>query len=149
LNICRVSDVRQIKIQTAQPLVPIPRPFEFEIAVAKLKRYKLQGSDEIPAELIQARSEIYKLINFIWNKEELPDHWKESITVLVHKMGDKIGCSNYHGISSSTSSSWALQPWVGLRLLQESLPLVSSSGDHLPSPTSYSCSFLFNLLLPF
>jgi hypothetical protein len=36
----------------------------------------------IPAELIQAegetlQSKIHKLINIIWNKEELPDQWKE------------------------------------------------------------------------
>jgi cytochrome b len=42
------------------------------------------------AELIQAGgetllSEIHKLINSVWNKEELPDQWKESIIVPVHK----------------------------------------------------------------
>jgi hypothetical protein len=41
-----------------------------------LKRYKSPGIDQIPAELIQAggealRYEIHKLINYIWNKEEL------------------------------------------------------------------------------
>jgi hypothetical protein len=89
-------------------LVPDPRPFEVEIATAKLKGYKLPGSDQIPAELIQAggvtlESEICKLINSIWNKEELPDQWKESIIVSIHKKGDKIDCSNYCGISLSTS----------------------------------------------
>jgi hypothetical protein len=43
-----------------------------------LKRFKSTGSDQIPAELIQAggeilRYKIHKLIKFIWNKEELPD----------------------------------------------------------------------------
>jgi hypothetical protein len=43
-----------------------PSLFEVEIAIAKLKRYKSSGSDQIPAELIQAggetlRSEIHKL----------------------------------------------------------------------------------------
>jgi hypothetical protein len=37
-------------------------------------------------------------LNSIWNKEELPDKWKESIIVPVHKKGDKTDCSNYHGI---------------------------------------------------
>jgi hypothetical protein len=54
----------------------------------------LPSSDQIPSELIQAegetlRSEIFKLINTIWNKEELPDRWKESVVVQVYKMGDK------------------------------------------------------------
>jgi hypothetical protein len=65
LNVRRASDVRQIEIHTAEPLVPDLSPFEVEVAIAKLKRYKLSGSDEIPAELIQAggeilRSEIHK-----------------------------------------------------------------------------------------
>jgi hypothetical protein len=32
---------------------------------------------------------IHKLINSIWNKEELPDQRKESIIAPVHKKGDK------------------------------------------------------------
>jgi hypothetical protein len=64
-----------------------------------LKRHKLLDSDYIPAELIQAGAENHKLINSIWNKEELPAHWKESITVLLYKTGDKTDCNNYRGIS--------------------------------------------------
>ena len=44
-------------------------------------------------------SEINKLINSIWNKEELPEEWKESITVPIYKKWDKTECSNYRGIS--------------------------------------------------
>jgi hypothetical protein len=40
-------------------------------------------------------SEIHKLINSIWNKEELPEQWKETIVVHICKKGDKIDCSNY------------------------------------------------------
>jgi hypothetical protein len=69
-----------------------------------LKKYKSLGSDKIPAELIQAGGEIilsaiHKLINSGWNKEELPDQWKESIIVPVHKKDDKTDCNNYRGIS--------------------------------------------------
>jgi hypothetical protein len=72
-NVHRVSDVRQIEIHTAEPLVPEPSPSdnEFEIAIAILKKYKSPGNDQIPAELIKAggeklESEIHKLINCIW-----------------------------------------------------------------------------------
>jgi hypothetical protein len=58
LNVHRVSDVRQLEIHTAKPLVRDPSPVEVEIAIAKLRRYKLQGSDQILAELIQAGGEI-------------------------------------------------------------------------------------------
>jgi hypothetical protein len=40
---------------------------------------------------------IHKLNNSIWNKEELPQQWKESIIVPMY--GDKTDCSNYRGIS--------------------------------------------------
>jgi hypothetical protein len=78
-----VSDFRQIEVHTAEPLVPGPSRLEVEIAIAKLKKYKSPGSDQIPAELIQPGSEIllseiHKLINSVRNKEELPDQWKES-----------------------------------------------------------------------
>ena len=82
-----VNDVRQTEIHTAEPLVPEPSAFEVELAIEKLKGHKSPGIDQIPAELIKAggrtiRSEIHKLIISIWNKEELPEEWKESIIVL-------------------------------------------------------------------
>jgi hypothetical protein len=74
-----------------------------------LKRYKSLGSDEILAELIQAggetfQCEIYKLINFIWNKEELPDQWKESVIVPIYKKGDKMDSSSNCGITVLSTS---------------------------------------------
>jgi hypothetical protein len=36
------------------------------------------------------RSEIHKLFNSIWNKEELHNQWKESIIVPIKKKGDKV-----------------------------------------------------------
>jgi hypothetical protein len=65
-----VSDVRQIEIHTAEPLVPDPSRLEVEIAIAKLKKYKSPGSDHISAERIQAGGEIllsaiHKLVNSV------------------------------------------------------------------------------------
>jgi hypothetical protein len=109
LNIHRVSDVKQIEIHTAEPLVPDPSSFEIEIAIANMKRHNPPGSDEIPAQLIQTgdetlRSKIHKLFNSILNKEELPDQWKESIIVPVNKKGNKSDCNNYRGISLLSNS---------------------------------------------
>jgi hypothetical protein len=53
LNVHNVRDVRQIEIRTAEPLVPGPSPSEVEIAVVKLKKYRLRGGVQIPAELIE------------------------------------------------------------------------------------------------
>jgi hypothetical protein len=98
LNVHNVSDVRQIEVHTAEPLVPGPSHLEVEIAIAKLKKYKSPSSDQILAELIQAGGN-HTLINSVWKKEELPDQWKESIIVPVHKKGDKTDCNDYCGIS--------------------------------------------------
>jgi hypothetical protein len=53
-----MSLVRQIEVHTAEPLVPGPSRLEVEIAIAKLKKYKSTGSDQIPAELIQSGGEL-------------------------------------------------------------------------------------------
>jgi hypothetical protein len=100
LNVHGVNDVRRTEIHTAEPLVPEPSDSEVEMAIEKLRRHKSPGIDQIPAELIKAiRSEIHKLINSIWNKEELPEQWKASIIAPIYKKGDKTDCNNYRGIS--------------------------------------------------
>jgi hypothetical protein len=77
LNIQGPGGIRQTEIHTAEPFVPEPSAAEVEVAIRKMKRCKAPGSDQIPAELIQAgeggtlHSEIHKLIMLIWNKEEL------------------------------------------------------------------------------
>ena len=63
-----------------------PSSFEVERVIEKLKGCKSPGTDQILAELIQSggrtvRSEIHRPINSVWNKEELPRKWKESIIV--------------------------------------------------------------------
>jgi hypothetical protein len=104
LNVHNVSDIRQIEVHMAEPLVPGPSHLEVEIAITKLKKYKSPGIDQIAAELIQAAGEIllyaiHKLVNSVWNNEQLPDQWKESIIVIVHKKCDKTDCNSYCGIS--------------------------------------------------
>jgi hypothetical protein len=53
-----------------------------------LKSYKSLGTDEIQVELIEAgetlHSEIHKLINSVWNKEELSQQCKESVTIPIY-----------------------------------------------------------------
>jgi hypothetical protein len=104
LNVRGVYDVRQMDRHMAEPLVPEPSPVEMEIAIGKLKRCKSVGTDQILANLIRAGgeklcSEIHKLICSIWNKEELPQKWEESIIVPIYKKGDKTDCNSYGGIS--------------------------------------------------
>ena len=70
--------------------MPEPSAFEVEMAIEKLKRHTSPYIDQIPAEMIKpggrtVHSEIFKLTNFSWNREELPEVWKELIIVPVYK----------------------------------------------------------------
>ena len=104
LNVHGVSEIRQAEIHTAEPLVSEPSALEVELAIEKLKSHKSPGFDQIPAELIKSedrtiRGAIHKLIIAIWNKEELPEEWKDSVIVPIHKKGDKTEGNNYRGIT--------------------------------------------------
>jgi hypothetical protein len=45
LNVHRAKDFMQMEIHTAEPLISEPSPFEAEIAIANLRKYKLSGTD--------------------------------------------------------------------------------------------------------
>jgi hypothetical protein len=94
LNVHGAIDVSETEIHPAEPLVTEPSAFEVDLATEKLKIHKLSGIDQILAELFKAggrkiRCEIHKRITSFWNKEELPEEWKESIVVPMYKKSDK------------------------------------------------------------
>ena len=112
--------------------MPEPSAFEFELAIEKLKSHKSPGIDQIPAELVKAggktiRCAIHKLIISIWNKVELPEEWKESIIVPIHKKGDKTDCNNYRGISLLTTTYKILSNILLSRLIPYAEEVI---GDH-------------------
>jgi len=99
-----VKGVGQAEIHTAESLVPEPSAYEFGLAIDNQKSHKSPGIDQISAELIKAGGrticlEIHKLITSIWKKGKLPEMWKESIIVPIHKKGDKTDYNNYRGVS--------------------------------------------------
>jgi hypothetical protein len=57
LNVHRFNDLGQIEIHTSDPLVAEPSAFEVQMAAEQLKKktHKSPGTDQIPAELIEAR----------------------------------------------------------------------------------------------
>ena len=74
------------------------------MVIEKLRRHKSPGIDQIQAELFKTRSstldfEIHKVIHPVWNREELPEEWKEPIIVPICKKGDKTDGSNYRRMS--------------------------------------------------
>ena len=133
LNVHGAKEVRQAEIHTAEPLVPEPSAFLVELAIEKLrKKPQITGVDQIPAELIKARGRkircaIHKLIISIWNKEELPEEWKELIIVPIHKKGDTTDCNNYRGISLLPNTYKILSNILLSRLIPYAEDV---SGDH-------------------
>jgi len=83
-----------------EPLVLQPSYFEDEVAIDNQKRLiKSPDTDQIPAKMVRERgntlcSDMRKLINCIWNKEEQPQQWNESIIVPIYKKVRKSGCNN-------------------------------------------------------
>ena len=110
LNVHGVNDIKHTVIRIAEPLVSEPIAFEVELAIEKIKSHKSPGIDKIRAELIKEgcrinRHEIHTLIFSIWDKEELPEEWKELIIFSFYKKGNKASCSNYSGISLSPTTN--------------------------------------------
>ena len=63
----------------------------------------------------------------IWNKEELPEEWKESIIVPFYKKGDETDCSSYRGISLLPTTYKILSNTLLSRLTPYAEEIV---GDH-------------------
>ena len=70
---------------------------------------------------------IHKLITSIWKKERLPEVWKISIIVLIHKKGDKTDCSNYRGLSLLPTTYKILSNILLSRLIPHATEII---GDH-------------------
>ena len=77
---------------------------ELSNAILHLKNGKAPGVDMISAEEIVASGKegeqaLFSLCRRIWQKEEFPDEWKQSVILPIHKKKDKLICDNYRGIS--------------------------------------------------
>jgi hypothetical protein len=84
------SDARQTEIHTAEPLVLSLVPLRLRWLLTSKKDINHQ----VLIKIIKGggriiHSEIHKLINSLWKKEELPEEWMESIPVPIHKKGAK------------------------------------------------------------
>ena len=71
--------------------------------------------------------QIHKLSTSIWKREKLPEKWKESIIVPIHKKGDKTDCNNYRGISLLPTTCKILSNILLSRLIPYAKEII---GDH-------------------
>jgi hypothetical protein len=77
---------------------------DVEKAIRNLKNNKAAGTDGIRSELIKyggynLLNRISDLVRKIWKEERIPEEWKETIIVPIHKRGDTDKCENYRGIT--------------------------------------------------
>jgi hypothetical protein len=96
LNAHNVSDVRQLN-----HVCRVPAVLRFKLALQSWKSITLQVVIKPCQNLLRQVVKHWCLlsINSICAKEELPDQWKESSIVPIHKKVDKTACNNYCGIS--------------------------------------------------
>ena len=85
--------------------VEIPPPTHNEVRdiIQKLRNNKAPGPDNIISDLIKGgrklKHRIYMFILKIWEKEELPADWGNSIICPIYKKGDRMQCKNYRPIT--------------------------------------------------
>jgi hypothetical protein len=100
LNVRRVSHVRQKYVQMSHYYLTLVSPFEDEIAIAKLKRYKSPDSDKFRQNLFKQEVKHYGLISInslilFGIRKNCFCQWKESIAVPLYKKDNRTDCSNY------------------------------------------------------
>ena len=77
---------------------------EVEAAVQSVKKGKLAGVDNIPAELVQAGGQdvitaLMTICNKTWQTRKWPTSWTQSLVIKFHKVGNLQQCQNYQTIS--------------------------------------------------
>ena len=86
---------------------------EVEAAVKSLKKGKSAGVDNIPSELVQAGGEtmvgmLLIICNKIWQTDEWPTPWTQSLIITLPKKGNLQLCQNYRTISLISHPSKAM-----------------------------------------
>ena len=76
---------------------------EIRSALTHLKNAKAPGVDNIAPEALKEGGPctveaLHRILNFVWEKEEIPDDWKRGLLVKLTKKGDLSRCGNWRGI---------------------------------------------------
>ena len=88
-----------------------------------------------------------KIINFVANKEELPEKRMESIIASIYKKGDKTDCSNYRGISRSSTAYKILSTILLSRLTPYVEEIIGNNQDGFRlnrSATEHTCMYVLH-----
>ena len=91
-------------LETFETNLEPPTKDEIRRATKSLKNNKVQGIDNISAEMLKADTKLisdklYKLFNIIWANEVLPAEWLKGLIIKLPKKGDKTECTNWRGVT--------------------------------------------------
>ena len=113
-----IGAVPQLRIR--DELMDVPSVDEVWSSIAKLKNGKSAGMDEIPGEIWKygevLANRLHTLIVNVWEGEEVPKEWRDSIFIPLHKKGDKSICDNYRRISLLSVAEKVLSRVIMMRL---------------------------------
>ncbi|CAM4561369.1 unnamed protein product [Leuciscus chuanchicus] len=133
------------KLPPVHELDDPPRFSEVLAAVRSLKDNKSTGPDGIPAEALKKggyllTKNLHQLIQIIWAQKTVPQGWKDSHIVTIHKKkGDKSICGNSRGISLLSVAGKVLTRVMLFRLtkhITERILPESQGGFRKDRPTS-------------
>ena len=77
---------------------------EVRDAIHKLKNGKAPGQDGVCAEMLKAEEQVtprilQRILQDVWDTEEIPEDWKKGVVVKLPKKGDLGNCNNWRGIT--------------------------------------------------
>ena len=98
----QVPDPRPADVPLNINTGPISRG-EIGTALTQLKNAKAPGVDNIPPEALKEGcpctvEALHRILNFVWEREVIPDDWKRGLLVKLTKKGDLSLCGNWRGI---------------------------------------------------
>ena len=93
------KEISEVEVEVEEPFIEGVKE-----AIRNLKNNKAAGTDGIHPELIKygwnkLLNRMYELVRQILEEERIPEEWKETIIVPIHKRGDRLRCENYRGIA--------------------------------------------------
>ena len=95
---CQLPDPQPADVTLNINTGPISKG-EIRSALTHLKNAKAPGVDNIPPKSLKEGGPctveaLHRILNFVWEKEEIPDDWKRGLLVKLTKKGDLSRCGN-------------------------------------------------------
>ena len=99
---------------------------EVTSAIQKLKNGKAPGEDGVFAEMLSSETVatpllLQRILQDIWETEDIPDDWKRGVIVKLPKKGDLADCNNWRGITLLPITSKVFCSSIG-RLYRPEVP---------------------------